>query len=109
MIDIAIDSPILATAVWITVVLFAASLVCASIRLAIGPSLPDRVVALDLAAVLVVGFVGVFAIATGRAAYLDVAIALALVAFLGTVALARYVERVAAAGIRYDQTRDPTL
>lgn len=109
MIDIFVDSPILAVSLWITLALFAASLVCAAVRLVLGPSLPDRVVALDLASVLVVGFVGVFAVVTREAAYLDVSIALALVAFLGTVALARFVERAAAAGTRYDQKKDPTL
>lgn len=109
MIEIAVESPILATSLWITLALFAAALVFTAIRLAIGPSLPDRVVALDLASVLVVGFVAVFAIITREAAYLDVSIALGLVAFLGTVALARFVERAAAAGTRYDRKKDPTL
>jgi multicomponent Na+:H+ antiporter subunit F len=40
-----------------------------------------------------VAFAGVFVVATGRAAFLDVAIVLALVGFLGTVAFARYAER----------------
>ena len=65
----------------------------AFIRLVKGPSLPDRVVALDLITVLAVAFSALFAISSGEAAFLDVAIALALVAFLATVALARFSER----------------
>jgi multicomponent Na+:H+ antiporter subunit F len=62
------------------------------IRLVIGPTLPDRVVALDLIAVLTVGIIGLVSISTEETAFLDVGIALALVSFLGTIAFARYVE-----------------
>ncbi|HAR43940.1 MAG TPA: hypothetical protein DCS07_15110 [Bdellovibrionales bacterium] len=60
------------------------------IRLARGPTLPDRVVALDLTAIIVVGFVCIYSITVEQPIYLDMAIALALIAFLGTVAFARY-------------------
>ncbi len=63
------------------------------VRLVRGPSLMDRVVALELIASLVAGIVAVFAIGTDDPALIDVAIALALVAFLGAVAFARYAER----------------
>lgn len=62
-------------------------------RIVRGPSLADRVVALDLLNLLVLAFIGLFAIASGEAIYLDLALALALVGFLGTVAFARYAER----------------
>jgi multicomponent Na+:H+ antiporter subunit F len=63
------------------------------VRLVRGPSLMDRVVALELIASLVAGVVAVFAIGTDDPALIDVAIAVALVAFLGAVAFARYAER----------------
>jgi multicomponent Na+:H+ antiporter subunit F len=63
------------------------------IRLAKGPSLPDRVVALDVITVIVAGILAVDTIDTGRAVFLDAAIVLALISFLGTVAFARYLER----------------
>ena len=69
------------------------AMLCSFVRLMRGPSLPDRVVALDLMATLVIGIVAVYSIATGRSAYLDVAIILALIAFLGTVAFAYYLQR----------------
>lgn len=62
-------------------------------RLLRGPTLADRVVALDMLALLGIGFIGVFSIATEEYAFLDVAIALALVGFLATVAFSRYVYR----------------
>ena len=63
------------------------------IRLVRGPSLMDRVVALELIASLVAGFVAVYAIGTDDPALIDVAITVALVAFLSAVAFARYAER----------------
>ena len=69
------------------------ALFLAFIRLVRGPSLPDRVVALDLCGTVVVGMIAVQAILVDQRVLLDVAIGLALVAFLGTVAFARYVER----------------
>jgi multicomponent Na+:H+ antiporter subunit F len=65
----------------------------AFIRLLRGPTVPDRVVALDLIGVLIVCVVVAVAAITGEQAYLDVAIVIALVSFVGTVAYARYVER----------------
>lgn len=63
------------------------------VRLLLGPSLADRVVALDLVTTLGTAFVVLFALGTGISAYLDAGIALALVGFIATVALARFVER----------------
>jgi multicomponent Na+:H+ antiporter subunit F len=62
-------------------------------RLVRGPTLPDRVIALDLFAILSTGFLTVYAIDSEQQVFLDVAIVLALIAFLGTVAFALYVER----------------
>lgn len=69
-----------------------AGLVLGMVRLVKGPSLADRVVALDLIAYLSIGFMAVHAVDTGRAAFLDVAVALALFVFLGTVIFGRYIE-----------------
>ncbi len=71
----------------------AVALLLSVVRLVRGPSLMDRVVALELLAGLVVGVIAVYAIGTDDPDLLDVAITLALVAFLGAVALARYAER----------------
>jgi multicomponent Na+:H+ antiporter subunit F len=60
-------------------------------RLIIGPTLPDRVVALDLIATLAVGIIAVYAISTRQSVLLLDAIVLTVVSFLGTVAFAYYV------------------
>lgn len=71
----------------------AAGLLIAILRLVRGPSLPDRVVAMDLIGVLVVGVIVVVAAMTDVRAMLDAGIVIALIGFVGTVAYATYVER----------------
>lgn len=73
--------------------LLSVAIILAFFRLWRGPSLPDRVVALDLITTLGIGIIGVYAIATDQPVLLDVAVVLALLAFLGTVAFAFYIER----------------
>jgi multicomponent Na+:H+ antiporter subunit F len=68
-------------------------LACCVVRILRGPTVTDRVVALDLVSALVVAFLTLFALAVRREAFLDAAVALALVAFLATVAFARFMER----------------
>ncbi len=62
-------------------------------RLVRGPTLPDRVVALDLMTTLGIGVIAVYTIARDDAIFLDVAIVIALISFLATIAFAYYVER----------------
>lgn len=69
------------------------AVVLALVRLIRGPNIADRVVALDLIATIIVGMTAVLAIATAEPTFLSVSIVLALVAFLGTVAFAYYVQR----------------
>jgi len=69
------------------------ALLVAFMRLVKGPTLPDRIVAMDLLGVLVVGVIVVLAGSSGVRATLDAAIVIALVGFLSTVAYATYVER----------------
>ena len=63
------------------------------VRLAKGPTLPDRVIAIDLIGVLMVCLLVVIAGVTAQQAFLDVAMVVALISFVGTVAYARYIER----------------
>ena len=73
------------------------ALIMTLIRLLLGPSLPDRVAALDLLAFIAVAFIALYCVATQQEIFLDAAVALALIAFLSTLAFARLIER---------QTRD---
>lgn len=92
IIDTDVGGPLGAALVFATFCLIAA-LLSAGYRLLAGPSLADRVVALDMVSMLMVVFLVVFKLVSGVNAYIYVAIALALIAFLATVALAHYIER----------------
>jgi multicomponent Na+:H+ antiporter subunit F len=67
------------------------------VRLVRGPSLGDRILALDLITTLAVGFIAVVAVRTGFFLYVDIAVAIALLGFLSTIAFARYLLRRAEA------------
>ncbi len=61
-------------------------------RIGRGPTAPDRTVAIDILGTLVVGFCCVMALWTGLEYYMNIAIAWALISFVGTLALAKYLE-----------------
>jgi len=61
-------------------------------RIGRGPTAPDRTVAIDILGTLIVGFCCLMTLWTGREFYMNVAIAWALISFVGTLALAKYLE-----------------
>ncbi|TCK83435.1 monovalent cation/H+ antiporter complex subunit F [Albibacterium bauzanense] len=62
-------------------------------RFIIGPNVMDRVVALELLISIGIATITVFSIVSDNATFLDVAMILALIAFLGTVAYSYYIEK----------------
>lgn len=77
----------------ISFALLSLSMLLIFIRLLIGPTLPDRVVALELLATVIVAITGTYAIFTDRSSFIDVAIVVALTAFLAAIGFARFLER----------------
>lgn len=73
--------------------LLLASMLCAGFRIVHGPSGPDRVVALDLLSLLAVAATGLAVVVSGSSAPIDIALGIALVGFLATVAFATFIER----------------
>ena len=90
-----VDASPVALAGQFALALLLISMVLALIRLIKGPAAADRIVALDLISILIVAFLAAYSIHAGETSFLDVAIAYALIAFLGTVALARFLMRSA--------------
>jgi multicomponent Na+:H+ antiporter subunit F len=86
------ESDLFSWVTYIVLITLGVSLAIASIRIFRGPSLPDRVIALDLVAYITIGFIATYAIHTDKPALLDAATVLALIAFLATAAFARYVQ-----------------
>ncbi len=77
----------------ISQVITSLALVLAFVRVVRGPSLPDRVVALELFSSIVVGLVGVYAIQSDVSSFIDAAIVIALMGFLAAIGFARFLER----------------
>jgi len=72
------------------------------VRIVRGPTLPDRVVALDMLVAVGIGFIAAIGVKTDYYLYVDIAIALGLVGFLATVAFARFV-------LNRGVAKDPTI
>ncbi len=71
----------------------AISILLIFIRLVKGPSLEDRIVSLDLLSIFGIGFIALYSIVSNESTFIDVGIILALLAFIGTVAFAYFIER----------------
>ena len=84
---------IIQTTGYVCMVILSMSMFFALLRLIIGPTLADRVSALDFMSMLTIAIISTYTIFVNEPVFLDVAIALALVTFLGTVAFARYLEK----------------
>jgi multicomponent Na+:H+ antiporter subunit F len=72
-------------------VLLMLAMLLTAIRVLMGPTLSDRVLALDQLVAIAIGFIAVIAIKTGYELYIDIALALGLAGFLATAAFARYI------------------
>lgn len=79
--------------VTIAVAFIGLSILIIFLRLVIGPTIEDRIVALDLLSANAIAFIAVYSIQNNTTTFLDVGIILALLAFLGTVAFAFYLGR----------------
>lgn len=82
---------IVTTAIHVSLVILMLALVMTAIRVIIGPTLADRVLALDQMVAIAIGVIALIAVKTGFELYIDIALALALVGFLATAAFARYI------------------
>jgi multicomponent Na+:H+ antiporter subunit F len=85
--------------VFLSFLFLMAAFVLAVVRMFLEPKQDHRILALgraislDLMATLSIGFITLYAVVTDKKIFLDVAMVLALIAFLGTVAFARYLEK----------------
>ncbi len=83
----------LSEAAIVLIAVLAISLALASYRMLKGPGYADRFVALDMLTAVVVSLAALTALATGRSAFLDVALGVALINFVSTCAFAAFLER----------------
>ena len=86
-----VDGTLVTTAADVGLVLVSALCVVCGYRVIRGPTIPDRVVALDAIATNVVAIALLFALKTGRGLFITVSLVLAIIGFLTTVSVAKFV------------------
>jgi multicomponent K+:H+ antiporter subunit F len=84
---------VLSFAVDISLAIVALSMLLCFVRLAAGPTLPDRMLALDTLYINAIAFLVVFGVRSASAVYFEAALLIAMMGFVGTVALAKYLLR----------------
>jgi multicomponent Na+:H+ antiporter subunit F len=86
-------TPDLATVATVLIAVLAVPLALAAYRMIRGPGYADRFVALDMLTAVVVSMAALTAVATGRRAFLDIGLGIALINFASTCAFAAFLER----------------
>lgn len=86
-----IESELAQAAIKLVLLALVSLLIPASYRVIVGPTLPDRLQAVDLITTLLIGIIVMLALVEGTQAFVDMAIALAAFAFVGTISIARYI------------------
>ncbi|MBU8905599.1 Na(+)/H(+) antiporter subunit F1 [Desertibacillus haloalkaliphilus] len=77
----------------IVLVVMSISLLVCFIRAIIGPTMSDRVIALDTFGINLIGFIGILMILQETTAYSEVILVISIIAFIGSIALAKFLER----------------
>ncbi len=85
-----------------SLVLFAIAIAVSLYRIIRGPSLPDRVLAMDLVGVNLVSGIAIFSILLNTKAFFDVILLIGILAFISTIAFAKFIER----GVIIEYKRD---
>lgn len=86
-------TPALEAALGIAVWVVGAASVLSLIRLLIGPDIPDRILALDTLYVNTIALVVLFGLRQGSMLYFEAALLIAVMGFIGTIALSKYLLR----------------
>jgi len=63
------------------------------IRLLKGPSINDQIAAMDLISSIIIGLILVYSVLISNAMYFDIPVILALVSFIGTIAVSTYISQ----------------
>ncbi|WP_405097750.1 Na(+)/H(+) antiporter subunit F1 [Oceanobacillus sp. FSL H7-0719] len=90
------------TMLMISLIIFGVAIAITLIRVVIGPSLPDRVISLDMIGVQIVSSLAIISIILKTQAFLEVILVLAILAFISTIAFSKHIER----GVIIERKRD---
>jgi len=84
---------LLKIAVWSGLAMLMLAFALAFVRLIKGPSVSDRIVAMDFIASLTMGFILLYSLLIENSRYFDIAVIISLISFIGTVAIATYIKQ----------------
>jgi len=90
------------TTMHISLLIISISTILFIYRVVKGPSTPDRVVALDAIGINLVAITAILSVVLKTSAFLEVILLISILAFIGTVAFSKYLER----GVIIDNDRD---
>ena len=76
-----------------SLILFSITIAIAVIRIVLGPSMPDRVIGLDVMGVNLIATIAVISVMMNTKAFLEVILILGILSFIGTIAFSKYIER----------------
>ena len=85
-----------------SLVLFSITIAIAVLRIILGPSMPDRVIALDVIGVNLIAIIAVISVVMNTKAFLEVILILGILSFIGTIAFSKSIER----GVIVERKRD---
>lgn len=77
----------------VSLVLFSVAIVITLYRIIFGPSVPDRVLAMDMIAVNIIAGIAVISIILQTKAFIEVILILGILGFISTIALSKFIER----------------
>jgi multicomponent Na+:H+ antiporter subunit F len=86
------ENPISDSVLFISFTLLLTAMVLTFIRLIKGPSVNDRIAAMELIAIIIMGFILVYCLLIKKAVYMDVPVIISLISFIGTIAISTYLK-----------------
>jgi len=86
----------------VALAIIALSVLGALYRVLRGPSMPDRIIALDMIGIQLLSIVAIVSVMLRSESYSDIILLIGIVAFLGTAAFSKYIER----GVAIEHDRD---
>ena len=86
-----------------SLVLFSITIAIAVIRIILGPSMPDRVIGLDMIGVNLIAVIAVISVMMNTKAFLEVILILGILSFIGTIAFSKFIERGVIVECKHDR------
>lgn len=77
---------------YVALIFMVLSMIPCVYRVIVGPTIPDRVVALDAMTTVIVVTLGVYSFVQESIFFLDVALVLSIISFIGTVTISKYLD-----------------